>query len=102
MSSPVFDRTDRTAQVIGVAYTYETSQTARRELTDHDRTHSAWTDSFSFFVKCRLDQAVGHRGELRLRPGAPAPHWPEAELAAMLGPGHDIVAYALANDLTAF
>jgi 2-dehydro-3-deoxy-D-arabinonate dehydratase len=30
------------------------------------------------------------------------PHWPEAELAALLGPGHEIVAYTLANDFTAF
>jgi 2-keto-4-pentenoate hydratase/2-oxohepta-3-ene-1,7-dioic acid hydratase in catechol pathway len=96
---------DGASLVVGVAYTYDTSRTARRELTRDNPEHSAWTDAFSFFVKCRLDETSPHGGELRLKPG-PAngtpPHWPEAELAALLGPGHDIVAYTLANDFTAF
>ena len=103
MSSPPYDGTPL---VVGVAYTYDTSRTARRELTRHKPGHSSWTDAFSYFVKCRLDEASPHGGELRLNPGATTggttPHWPEAELAALLGPGHDIVAYTLANDFTAF
>jgi 2-keto-4-pentenoate hydratase/2-oxohepta-3-ene-1,7-dioic acid hydratase in catechol pathway len=97
---------DGASLVVGVAYTYDTSRTARRELTRDQPKHSSWTDSFSFFVKCRLDEASPHRGELRLNPrlatnGKPL-HWPEAELAALLGPAHEIVAYTLANDFTAF
>jgi len=100
MSCPA---SDGPAQVIGVAYTYEVSRAARRALAGGDTAHSSWSDSFSFFFKCRLDEAVPDGGRLRLRPGAVgAPHWPEAELAALLGEGHEVVAYALANDLTAF
>jgi len=103
MCSPLYDDT---SLVVGVAYTYDTSRTARRALTREKPGHSSWTDSFSFFVKCRLDETSPHGGELRLKPGptngGTAPHWPEAELAALLGPGHDIVAYTLANDFTAF
>jgi 2-keto-4-pentenoate hydratase/2-oxohepta-3-ene-1,7-dioic acid hydratase in catechol pathway len=99
MSSPA---SDRTSLVVGVAYTYDTSRTARRELTRDQPGHSSQTGAFSYFVKCRLDETAPHCGELRLRPNGPAPHWPEAELAALLGPGHDIVAYTLANDFTAF
>jgi 2-keto-4-pentenoate hydratase/2-oxohepta-3-ene-1,7-dioic acid hydratase in catechol pathway len=103
MSSPAYDGT---SLVIGVAYTYDTSRAARRELTRDTPRHSSWTDAFSFFVKCRLDETSPHGGELRLNPGltngGPPPHWPEAELAALLGPGHEIVAYTLANDFTAF
>jgi 2-keto-4-pentenoate hydratase/2-oxohepta-3-ene-1,7-dioic acid hydratase in catechol pathway len=103
MWSPAYDGT---SLVVGVAYTYDTSRTARRELTRDQPRHSSWTDTFSFFVKCRLDETSPHGGELRLNPrsrngGAPS-HWPEAELAALLGPGHEIVAYTLANDFTAF
>jgi 2-keto-4-pentenoate hydratase/2-oxohepta-3-ene-1,7-dioic acid hydratase in catechol pathway len=97
---------DGASLVVGVAYTYDTSRTARRELTRDQPEHSSWTDSFSFFVKCRLDETSPHRGELRLNPrlgtnGKPL-HWPEAELAALLGPDHEILAYTLANDFTAF
>ena len=99
MSSP---GSDGTSLVVGVAYTYDTSRAARRELTRDQPGHSSQTGAFSYFVKCRLDEAAPHGGELRLRPNGPALHWPEAELAALLGPGHDIVAYTLANDFTAF
>ena len=103
MSSPAYDGT---SLVIVCAYTYDTSRAARRRLTRDKREHSSWTDAFSFFVKCRLGETSPHGGELRLNPrlpdgGAPL-HWPEAELAALLGPGHEIVAYTLANDFTAF
>src|SRR5258708_35387581 len=87
MSRPV---SDDVAQVLGVAYTYEVSQVTRRELTGRDPGHSSRTDSFSFFVKCRLDEAVPHGGTLRLRPDAPPrgprPHSPEAQPAARLRP----------------
>jgi 2-keto-4-pentenoate hydratase/2-oxohepta-3-ene-1,7-dioic acid hydratase in catechol pathway len=103
MSSPPYDGT---SLVVGVAYTYDTSRAARRELTRGEPGHSSWLDSFSFFVKCRLGETSPHGGELRLKPGptngGTAPHWPEAELAALLGPRHDIVAYTLADDFTAF
>lgn len=94
-----------TAQVVGVAYTFDTSRDARKILTRHDPTHSSWTDSFSFFLKGRVGDAVPDGGTLRLRPDVPAahaPHWPEPELAALLGRDHAIIAFALANDLTAF
>lgn len=93
------------AQVIGVAYTFDTSRDARRALTRHDKAHSSWTDSFSFFLKGSVRDAVPDGGVLQLRPDVPrdaAPHWPEPELAALLGHEHTIVAYALGNDLTAF
>jgi fumarylacetoacetate (FAA) hydrolase family protein len=93
------------SQVIGVAYTFETSQNARRTLTCHDAAHSAWTDSFSYFRKGQVSEAVPDGGALRLRPAAPygsVPHWPEPELAVLLGREHVITGYALANDLTAF
>jgi 2-keto-4-pentenoate hydratase/2-oxohepta-3-ene-1,7-dioic acid hydratase in catechol pathway len=93
---------DGTALVVGAAYTFDTSRAARRELTRDQPGHSSWTEAFSYFVKCRLDEASPHGGELRLHPAGEVPHWPEAELAALLGPGHEIVAYTLANDFTAF
>src|ERR687884_515952 len=99
MSSPV---SDGTSLVVGAAYTFDTSRAARRELTRDQPGHSAWTEQFSYFVKCRLDEASPHGGELRLHPAGDVPHWPEAELAALLGHGHEIVAYTLANDFTAF
>jgi 2-keto-4-pentenoate hydratase/2-oxohepta-3-ene-1,7-dioic acid hydratase in catechol pathway len=99
MSSPA---SDGASLVVGVAYTYDTSRAARAELTRDQPGHSAQTGAFSYFVKCRRDEASPHGGELRLHPGGPTPHWPEAELAALLGPRHDIVAYTLANDFSAF
>jgi 2-keto-4-pentenoate hydratase/2-oxohepta-3-ene-1,7-dioic acid hydratase in catechol pathway len=93
---------DGAALVVGAAYTFDTSRAARRELTRDQPGHSSWTEAFSYFVKCRLDEASPHGGELRLHPAGEVPHWPEAELAALLGPGHEIVAYTLANDFTAF
>lgn len=93
---------DGASLVVGVAYTYDTSRAARRELTRDRPGHSSWTDAFSFFVKCRVEETSPDGGELTLRPNGPAPHWPEAELAALLGNDHEIVAYTLANDFTAF
>ena len=93
---------DGASLVVGVAYTYDTSRAARKELTRDQPGHSAQTGAFSYFVKCRLDETSPHGGELRLHPNGSVPHWPEAELAALLGPRHDIVAYTLANDFTAF
>ena len=97
---------DGASLVVGVAYTYDTSRAARRELTRDTPRHSSWTDAFSFFVKCRLDETSPDGGALRLNPRVPTDgiplHWPEAELAALLGADHEIVAYTLANDFTAF
>ena len=97
---------DGASLVVGVAYTYDTSRAARRELTRDRPEHSSWTDAFSFFVKCRLDETSPDGGALRLNPRVPTDgtplHWPEAELAALLGADHEIVAYTLANDFTAF
>src|SRR5438270_8643042 len=99
MSSPA---SDGASLVVGAAYTFDTSRAARRELTRDQPEHSAWTEEFSYFVKCRVEEASPHGGELTLHPAGDVPHWPEAELAALLGPGHEIVAYTLANDFTAF
>jgi 2-keto-4-pentenoate hydratase/2-oxohepta-3-ene-1,7-dioic acid hydratase in catechol pathway len=93
---------DGASLVVGVAYTYDTSRAARKELTHDQPGHSAQTGAFSYFVKCRLGETSPNGGELRLHPGGTTPHWPEAELAALLGPGQEIVAYTLANDFTAF
>ena len=99
MSSPACDDAPL---VVGAAYTFDTSRAARREITRDQPGHSSWSDEFSYFVKCRVDDASPHGGELRLHPARDVPHWPEAELAALLGRGHEIVAYTLANDFTAF
>lgn len=98
---------DQLSQIVGVAYTYAPSVAARQRLTvGTDRGHSAHTKDFSFFVKCPPSEAAGHDEPLRLRrhpvTGAAVPHWPEAEVAVLLGSRHRFVAYTLANDLTAF
>ena len=93
---------DGASLVVGAAYTFDTSRAARRELTRDRPEHSSWTEAFSYFVKCRVDETSPDGGELRLHPAGEVPHWPEAELAALLGPDHEIVAYTLANDFTAF
>lgn len=94
------------AQVIGVAYTYQPSLAVRRHLTkDTTAYHSAKDSKFSYFYKGDRNSIVGDCEELYLRTdprtGCVARHWPEAELAALLGDKHKIIAYTLANDLTA-
>src|SRR5690242_17658638 len=93
-------------QVIGVAYTYRPSLAVRHHLTQDITAHhsSKYTD-FSYFYKGDNRSIVGHQQELYLRTdpvsGELAQHWPEPELAALLGERHEIQAYTLANDLTA-
>lgn len=93
-------------QVIGVAYTYRPSLMVRRHLTkDVDAYHSAKHAKFSYFYKGDALSLSGHGGQLQLRTdpatGGLAQHWPEPELAMLIGHNHEVVAYALANDLTA-
>ena len=67
--------------------------------------HSSKYTNFSYFYKGDSRTIMGHQQELYLRSdplsGELAEHWPEPELAAMLGDRHGIIAYTLANDLTA-
>jgi fumarylacetoacetate (FAA) hydrolase family protein len=94
-------------QIIGVAYTYQPSLAMRHHLTQSITAHhSSKYDNFSYFYKGDSRSMVGHEQELYLRldplSGRLAEHWPEPELAALLGEQHEIKAYTLANDLTAF
>jgi 2-dehydro-3-deoxy-D-arabinonate dehydratase len=94
-------------QVVGAAYTYQPSLAMRRRLTATiDRSHSSQTQDFSFFVKGGPSDVVGSGQSLALRrdnvTGELVPHWPEPELAILLGERHEVLAYTLANDLTAF
>lgn len=100
------DLFNRITQVIGVAYTFLPSRAARRYLTrDNITYHSSKTKDFSYFFKGNKDSIGRNRDSLHLRTdpstGCMAKHWPEPELAAILGDTHQIVAYTLANDLTA-
>jgi len=93
-------------QVIGVAYTYSPSLMVRRHLTKNVVAHhSAKNASFSYFYKGDRFSILGHGEQLRLRTdpttGDLAQHWPEPELAMLIGYDDEIIAYTLANDLTA-
>ncbi len=92
------------SQVIGCAYTYEGSLGIRKKLTvqlkEQGIHHSSQVSNFSYFYKGDSTTIVGNGGELRLM-DKNAVHWPEAELALILGKGHEIVGYTLANDFTA-
>jgi fumarylacetoacetate (FAA) hydrolase family protein len=93
-------------QVIGVAYTYRPSLAVRRHLVKNTQgDHSAKKGSFSYFYKGDNASIVGSGQKLTLRrdpvTGKLARHWPEPELAILLGKHHEILAYTLANDLTA-
>ncbi|TMC02257.1 MAG: fumarylacetoacetate hydrolase family protein [Chloroflexi bacterium] len=95
------------SQVVGAAYTYQPSLAMRRRLTATiDRSHSSQTQDFSFFVKGGRENVVQSGQSLALRrdaeTGELVPHWPEPELAILLGERHEVRAYTLANDLTAF
>jgi fumarylacetoacetate (FAA) hydrolase family protein len=96
----------RFVQVIGVAYTYRPSLAVRHHLTQKTPGHhSAQTADFSYFYKGNNQSVVGNLESLSLRvdplTGQLARHWPEPELAVLLGDEHKILAYTLANDLTA-
>jgi 2-keto-4-pentenoate hydratase/2-oxohepta-3-ene-1,7-dioic acid hydratase in catechol pathway len=93
-------------QVIGVAYTYQVSLAIRRSLTRKVTAHhSSQIGYFSYFYKGDSKSIVTTDDDLYLRSdpatGQTAIHWPEPELAALLGERHEIIAYTLANDLTA-
>jgi 2-dehydro-3-deoxy-D-arabinonate dehydratase len=93
-------------QVIGVAYTYRPSLAVRHHLTECTTgQHSSKNKDFSYFYKGDQQSIVGHQQKLYLRDdpvtGQLAKHWPEPELAVLLGQRHEIIAYTLANDLTA-
>ena len=93
-------------QVIGVAYTFRPSLMMRRHLTKNLAAyHSAQNAKFSYFYKGDRASILSDGEDLALRTdpvtGAVAQHWPEPELAVLLGEHHEFVAYTLANDLTA-
>jgi 2-keto-4-pentenoate hydratase/2-oxohepta-3-ene-1,7-dioic acid hydratase in catechol pathway len=93
-------------QVLGVAYTYRPSLMVRRHLTKNlVAHHSSRNGNFSYFYKGDKSSVFGTEEPLTLRTdpatGNLAQHWPEPELAVLLGHDHEIIAYTLANDLTA-
>jgi len=95
------------SQVIGGAYTYQPSLAMRKRLTrDIARHHSSQYDSFTFFYKAPPESVTPTGGPLmrRRHPStqAPVPHWPEPELALLLGKQHQVKAVTLANDFTAY
>ncbi|MDP3741646.1 MAG: fumarylacetoacetate hydrolase family protein [bacterium] len=93
-------------QILGVAYSYQPSLAFRKKktagLTAH---HSSQHQDFSYFFKGFSDTVVCAGENLLMiqdpQTGATANHWPEPELAILLGHDHQIVAYSLANDFTA-
>lgn len=93
-------------QVIGVAYTFKPSLAVRHHLTKRATgDHSSKDRDFSYFYKGDQKSILGHNQQLYLRndpaTGEIARHWPEPELAILLGRRHEVMAYTLANDLTA-
>ena len=94
-------------QVIGGAYTYQPSLAMRKHLTQNiAKHHSSQYDSFTFFYKAAPEHVAANGEELVLRrhptSGEVVPHWPEAELAILLGEQHEVRAITLANDFTAY
>ncbi len=94
-------------QVIGGAYTYQPSLAMRKRLTqDIAKHHSSQYDNFTFFYKAAPENVAASGGKLVLRQhpdtGEAVPHWPEAELALLLGERHEVLAITLANDFTAY
>jgi fumarylacetoacetate (FAA) hydrolase family protein len=93
-------------QVVGVAHAFQPSLAVRRHLTRGiSGHHSAQRGRFSYFFKGDARTLVGHGRAMRLRAdaarGCLARHWPEPELAVLLGRRHRVLAVTLANDLTA-
>jgi 2-dehydro-3-deoxy-D-arabinonate dehydratase len=94
-------------QVIGGAYTYQPSLAMRKRLTQNiAKHHSSQYDNFTFFYKAPPENvaATGEQLTMRKHPatGEKVPHWPEAELALLLGERHEVIAITLANDFTAY
>ena len=95
------------SMVIGGAYTYQPSLAMRKHLTKNiARHHSSQYDSFTFFYKASAQNIVAPEQALCLRrhpvTDDEVPHWPEPELALLLGERHRIEAVTLANDFTAY
>ncbi len=93
-------------QIIGCAYTYQGSLGMRKSLTKNLQVHhSSQSRDFSYFYKGDKSTAVGHEQDLLLAKhpitGQPVKHWPEPELAMILGKNHEVMGYCLANDFTA-
>ncbi|MCH7535223.1 MAG: fumarylacetoacetate hydrolase family protein [Bacteroidetes bacterium] len=97
-------RTREIPQVIGCAYTYQGSLGIRKKLTaalkERGIHHSSQERDFSYFYKGDSETVIGVGDGLHLS-GYDVDHWPEAELALVLGKNHEIVGYTLANDFTA-
>ncbi len=95
---------DRFPQVIGCAYTYQGSLGIRKKLTaplnERGIHHSSQERDFSYFYKGNDETVVGTQEELHLN-GPEVEHWPEAELALILGRRHELIGVTLANDFTA-
>lgn len=93
------------SQVIGVAYTFEESRIKRQHLESAVPGFDGIGLPFSYFYKGDPKNVNGHEENIYLRSdpasGKIATHWPEAELAMLLGKNHEIMGYCLANDLTA-
>ena len=95
-----------TAQVLGVAYGYQPSKSVRQHLTrDLVNHHSSQYADFSYFYKGTRASLSTNNEPLTLHPAMASneaiEHWPEPELAILLGDKHEIIGYTLANDLTA-
>jgi len=97
---------DRIPQVLGAAYTYGPSRAMRRRLSHLKGSyHSSQDRGFSYFFKGKPKSFARHNGKLRLREdlsfGGVVSHWPEPELAVVLGRNHSPIAATLAVDFTA-
>jgi len=93
-------------QVIGVAHTYQPSLAMRHFLTKKAwGYHSAQRLKFSYLYKGNLQSIAKTEESLYLRTDPftdkMAQHWVEPELAAFIGDNQEIIAFTLANDLTA-
>lgn len=88
-------------QVIGCAYTYQPSLAVRNHLTKNiSAEHSSQSKTFSYFYKGDMNTIVGNNANLIMSKERGS-HWPEAELALILGKEHSIIGVTLANDFTA-
>jgi 2-keto-4-pentenoate hydratase/2-oxohepta-3-ene-1,7-dioic acid hydratase in catechol pathway len=94
------------SQIVGIAYNYLPSKQMRRRLTAGiDSHHSSQEKDFSYFYKGSEVSMSRHQEPLKIRKhpftNDEMDHWPEAEVAILMGENHEIAAYALANDFTA-
>ncbi len=97
----------RAKQVIGVAYTYPASRPIRNKMSEGRSDHSSHHRDFSYFKKAEKPEDIVKNGDalhLTVHPTTEETvnHWPEPEVAILLGQKHEIVAYALGVDMTAY